>query len=190
MAAAHIRKLLDERKIAYRVIAPPRADAQHSSRPSTPASRGAIWRSTATSTPSRSATARAGTRDPWGAELVDGKIYGPRLVRHEVRHQRPSIFHLLYLNEIKAELHGKLTPVRGCRTRETFGPVRLRRYLSEHQSRGVRRLLPQRRAVEPVDPALRREGAPCGWPSRSRPGARNGAYTHASKERDPGSPRR
>jgi len=69
------------------------------------------------------------THDPWGAELVDGRIYG-RGACDMKRRTTAAIFTLLYLRELRAELHGRLT-LSAVSDEETFGPYGAR-YLFEH----------------------------------------------------------
>src|SRR5262249_57962384 len=52
-----------------------------------------------------------------------------RCLRHEMRHDRFRL-HLLYLRELRDELHGRLT-LSAVSDEETFGPYGAR-YLSEH----------------------------------------------------------
>src|SRR5215475_9761401 len=60
------------------------------------------------------------TRDPWGAELVDGKIYGRGACDMKCG-TTAAIFTFLYLRELRGELHGKLT-LSAVSDEETFGP--------------------------------------------------------------------
>src|SRR5580704_2915782 len=69
------------------------------------------------------------TRDPWGGELVDGRIYGRGACDMKCG-TTASIFTFLYLGEIKDALHGKLT-LSAVSDEETFGPWGAR-YLVEH----------------------------------------------------------
>ena len=106
-SAQHVRQLLDARGISYRVIAPeptmPNIVASFDGgRPGRhlalnghidvfPAGDGSGW-----------------TRDPWGAELIDGRIYG-RGACDMKSGTTASLFTFLYLHEIRDELHGRLT---------------------------------------------------------------------------------
>lgn len=72
---------------------------------------------------------RGWTRDPWGAEMSEGKIYG-RGACDMKSGTTASIFTYLYLREIREELHGRLT-LSAVSDEETFGPWGAR-YLFEH----------------------------------------------------------
>ena len=69
------------------------------------------------------------TKDPWGGELIDGKIYG-RGVADMKCGTTASIFTYIYLSRIKDRLKGKLT-LTAVSDEETFGPYGAR-YLMEH----------------------------------------------------------
>ena len=69
------------------------------------------------------------SRDPWGGEIVDGKIYG-RGVADMKAGTTASIFTYAYLHSVKAGLKGKLT-LTAVSDEETFGPYGAR-YLMEH----------------------------------------------------------
>src|SRR5690348_5908026 len=106
-AAMHIRRLLDERGADYRVIAPndtmPNIVATfEAGRPGRhlalnghidvfPVGDGAGW-----------------SHDPWGGELVDGKVYGRGACDMKCG-TTASIFTYLYLRELRDQLHGRLT---------------------------------------------------------------------------------
>ena len=127
-AARHVLDLLDARGIAYRVIAPneqmPNIIASFEGRKPGrhlalnghidvfPAGDGTGW-----------------TRDPWGAEIVGGRIYG-RGACDMKSGTTASIFTFLYLKEIQDELFGRLT-LSAVSDEETFGPWGAR-YLFEH----------------------------------------------------------
>ena len=56
----------------------------------------------------RWATLEDGTQDPWGAALVDGRVY--RRGACDMKCGTPaSIFTFPYLHELREELHGRLT---------------------------------------------------------------------------------
>jgi succinyl-diaminopimelate desuccinylase len=127
-AVAHIRNFLDKNGIAHRVIAPNEVmpniiatfDAAKPGRHLAlnghidvfPVGDGAGW-----------------THDPWGAELVDGRIYGRGACDMKCG-TTAAIFTFLYLRELRDELHGKMT-LSAVSDEETFGPFGAR-YLAEH----------------------------------------------------------
>jgi len=128
VAAAHIEKLLAAEKLAYRRIAPksemPNLVAScEGGGPGRhlvlnghidvfPVGDGAGW-----------------TRDPWGAELADGKIYGRGACDMKAG-TSASIFTYIYLSRMRARLKGRLT-LTCVSDEETFGPWGAR-YLIEH----------------------------------------------------------
>ena len=69
------------------------------------------------------------SRDPWGGQLVDGKIYG-RGVADMKAGTTASIFTYAYLHGVKDGLKGRLT-LTAVSDEETFGPYGAR-YLMEH----------------------------------------------------------
>src|SRR5271170_4346118 len=175
-AAAHISQLLDARGVSYRVIAPnavmPNLIASFDTgRPGRhlalnghidvfPVGDGAGW-----------------TRDPWGGELVDGKIYGRGACDMKCG-TTASIFTFLYLGEIKDALHGKLT-LSAVSDEETFGPWGAR-YLAEHHPEVFGDTCLN---GEPSSPWTLRFGekGPLWLEFTVRTKGAHGAYTHASK---------
>lgn len=175
-AAAHIRALLDARGVNYRIIAPnttmPNIVASFEcGKPGRhlalnghidvfPVGDGAGW-----------------TRDPWGGELIEGKIYGRGACDMKCG-TTASIFTFLYLRELRPELHGRLT-LSAVSDEETFGPWGAR-YLYEHH-----------REVfgdcclngEPSSPWTLRFGekGPLWLAFTVKTKGAHGAYTHASK---------
>jgi succinyl-diaminopimelate desuccinylase len=127
-AAAHVRNLLDQRNVPYQVIAPQqtmpnivatfaggkpgRHLALNGHMDVFPVGDGAGW-----------------SQDPWGGALVDGRIYGRGACDMKCG-TTASIFTLLYLHELRDELHGRLT-LSAVSDEETFGPWGAR-YLFEH----------------------------------------------------------
>src|SRR5262249_52267076 len=105
-AVAHIRKLLDARGVEYRMIAPneimPNIVATFEA--------GTLGRHLPLSAHMDvfPVDPQAWTQAPWGGALVDGKIYGRGACDMKCG-TTASIFTFLYLREIKAELHGRLT---------------------------------------------------------------------------------
>ncbi len=127
-AARHVRALLDARGVDYRIIAPEetmpnivatfgcgspgRHLALNGHIDVFPAGDGTGW-----------------TKDPWGAEFLDGRIYG-RGACDMKSGTTASIFAFLYLHELKDRLCGRLT-LSVVSDEETFGPWGAR-YLVEH----------------------------------------------------------
>ena len=127
-AARHVQKLLDTHEVAYRVIAP------NEIMPNIVANFG-------TGKPGRHlalnghidvfpvGSGEGWTRDPWGGDLVDGKIYGRGACDMKAG-TTASLFTFLYLREIREDLHGQMT-LSVVSDEETFGPWGAR-YLFEH----------------------------------------------------------
>jgi len=117
------------------------------------------------------------THDPWGGELVDGCIYGRGACDMKCG-TTAAIFTFLYLRELRAELHGRLT-LSAVSDEETFGPYGAR-YLSEHHPEvfGDSCL-----SGEPSSPWTLRFGekGPLWLEFTVRTKGAHGAYTHASK---------
>jgi succinyl-diaminopimelate desuccinylase len=175
-AAAYIRKLLDAHGVSYRVIAPQETmpnlvatfDTGKTGRHLAlnghidvfPVGDGAGW-----------------TRDPWGGELVDGKIYGRGACDMKCG-TTASIFTFLYLSEIKDALHGKLT-LSAVSDEETFGPWGAR-YLFEHHPEVIGDCCLN---GEPSSPWTLRFGekGPLWLEFTVKTKGAHGAYTHASK---------
>ena len=127
-AASHVRDLFDARGVDYRVIAPNEVmpnivTSFDGGKPGRhlalnghidvfPAGDGTGW-----------------TKDPWGADLIDGRIYG-RGACDMKSGTTASIFTYLYLREIREDLYGRLT-LSVVSDEETFGPWGAR-YLFEH----------------------------------------------------------
>ncbi len=127
-AAAHIGKLLSGEGVQYRTIAPksemPNIVASFEGAAGGrhlvlnghidvfPVGEGVGW-----------------TQDPWGAALVDGRIYGRGACDMKAG-TTASIFTYLYLSRIRDKLKGKLT-LTCVSDEETFGPWGAR-YLIEH----------------------------------------------------------
>jgi succinyl-diaminopimelate desuccinylase len=175
-AAGYIRKFLAEHGVEYRVIAPNEAmpnliatfDAGKPGRHLAlnghidvfPVGDGAGW-----------------SHDPWGAELVDGRIYGRGACDMKCG-TTAAIFTFLYLREMRDELRGKLT-LSAVSDEETFGPYGAR-YLAEHHPEvfGDSCL-----SGEPSSPWTLRFGekGPLWLEFTVRTKGAHGAYTHASK---------
>jgi succinyl-diaminopimelate desuccinylase len=175
-AAAHIGRLLDARGVSYRVIAPNEAmpnlvasfDAGKPGRHLAlnghidvfPVGDGAGW-----------------TRDPWGGELIDGKIYGRGACDMKCG-TTASIFTFLYLDEIKDALHGRLT-LSAVSDEETFGPWGAR-YLFEHHPEMIGDCCLNGEPSSPWTVRFGEKGPLWLAFTVKTPGA-HGAYTHASK---------
>ncbi|MGO8865185.1 MAG: M20/M25/M40 family metallo-hydrolase [Alphaproteobacteria bacterium] len=127
-AAAHIGKLLSGEAVQYRTIAP------KSEMPNIVASfeGGAGGRHLVLNGHIDVFPVGEGlgwTQDPWGAALVDGRIYGRGACDMKAG-TTASIFTYLYLSRIRDKLKGKLT-LTCVSDEETFGPWGAR-YLIEH----------------------------------------------------------
>jgi succinyl-diaminopimelate desuccinylase len=175
-AAAHISKLLDAHGVGYRVIAPnqimPNLVASFAAgKPGRhlalnghidvfPVGDGAGW-----------------THDPWGGELIDGKIYGRGACDMKCG-TTASIFTFLYLGEIKDALHGRLT-LSAVSDEETFGPWGAR-YLFEHHPEMIGDCCLNGEPSSPWTLRFGEKGPLWLEFTVKTPGA-HGAYTHASK---------
>lgn len=175
-AAMHIRRLLDERGVDYRVIAPndtmPNIVATFEARrPGRhlalnghidvfPVGDGTGW-----------------SHDPWGGELVDGKIYGRGACDMKCG-TTASIFTYLYLRELRDQLHGRLT-LSAVSDEETFGPWGARYLFENHPEVFGDCCL----NGEPSSPWTLRFGekGPLWLEFTVRTKGAHGAYTHASK---------
>lgn len=174
-AAAHVTGLLDSLGLEYRTIAPeptmPNIVASfEGDRPGRhlvlnghmdvfPVSEDEAW-----------------SHDPWGAELVDGKIYG-RGACDMKPGTTASLFTYIYLNRLREELHGRLT-LTAVSDEETFGPWGARYLIREHPEVRGDCLL----NAEPSSPYSIRFGEKGTYwveVTVATPGA-HGAYTHLS----------
>jgi succinyl-diaminopimelate desuccinylase len=117
------------------------------------------------------------TRDPWGGEIVDGKIYG-RGVADMKAGTTASIFTFAYLHRLKGELKGKLT-LTAVSDEETFGPYGAR-YLMEHHPEVHGDALLNGEPSSPFSVRFGEKGPLWLEITVRTPGA-HGAYTHASK---------
>ena len=125
--AAYVRGFLDRHGLAYRVIAP------HEQMPNIVATfdAGAPGRHLALNGHMDvfPVDSTGWTVDPWGGELIDGKIYGRGACDMKCG-TTTSLFTFLYLHELRDSLHGRLT-LSAVSDEETFGPWGAR-YLVEH----------------------------------------------------------
>ena len=128
-AAAHVCKLLDQRNVPYRVIAPQqtmpnivatfaggkpgRHLALNGHMDVFPVGDGAGW-----------------SQDPWGGAVIDDCIYGRGACDMKCG-TTASIFTFLYLHELRDELHGRLT-LSAVSDEETFGPWGARYLFENH----------------------------------------------------------
>jgi succinyl-diaminopimelate desuccinylase len=176
IAARHVQQLLDRRGIAYRVIAPnpimPNIVANFAAhKPGRhlalnghidvfPVGSGEGW-----------------TRDPWGGDLVDGKIYGRGACDMKAG-TTASLFTFLYLHEMREALHGQMT-LSIVSDEETFGPWGAR-YLFEHHPEVIGDCCLN---AEPSSPHTLRFGekGKLWLKFRVRTAGAHGAYTHMSR---------
>jgi succinyl-diaminopimelate desuccinylase len=175
-AAGHIRRLLERHGAPYRIIAPNEImpnivatfEAGKSGRHLAlnghidvfPVGDGAGW-----------------TRDPWGGELADGRIYGRGACDMKCG-TTASIFTFLYLRELRDELHGRLT-LSAVSDEETFGPNGARYLFDNHPEVFGDCCL----NGEPSSPWTVRFGekGPLWLEFTVHTKGAHGAYTHASK---------
>ena len=117
------------------------------------------------------------TQDPWGGELVDGRIYGRGACDMKCG-TTAALFTFLYLRELRDELHGRLT-LSAVSDEETFGPYGAR-YLFEHHPEVFGDCCLN---GEPSSPWTLRFGekGPLWLEFTVRTRGAHGAYTHASK---------
>lgn len=117
------------------------------------------------------------SKDPWGGELIDGKIYG-RGVADMKCGTSASIFTYIYLNRMKDQLKGKLT-LTAVSDEETFGPYGAR-YLMEHHPEVHGDALLNGEPSSPFSVRFGEKGPLWIEFTVLTPGT-HGAYTHASK---------
>jgi len=117
------------------------------------------------------------TRDPWGGELVDGRIWGRGACDMKCG-TTASIFTFLYLRELRDELHGRLT-LSAVSDEETFGPYGARYLFENHPEVFGDCCL----NGEPSSPWTLRFGekGPLWLEFTVRTKGAHSAYTHASK---------
>ena len=117
------------------------------------------------------------TRDPWGGELIDGKIYG-RGVADMKCGTTASIFTYIYLSRIKDKLKGRLT-LTAVSDEETFGPYGAR-YLMEHHPEVHGDALLNGEPSSPFSVRFGEKG-PLWIEFTVLTAGAHGAYTHATK---------
>ena len=117
------------------------------------------------------------TRDPWGGELVGGKIYGRGACDMKAG-TSASIFTYAFLHRIRQRLRGRLT-LTAVSDEETFGPWGAR-YLVEHHPEVLGDCLLN---GEPGSPYTIRFGekGPLWLEFKIRTKGAHGAYTHATE---------
>jgi succinyl-diaminopimelate desuccinylase len=117
------------------------------------------------------------TQDPWGGDLVDGKIYGRGACDMKAG-TSASIFTYAFLHRIRRRLKGRLT-LTAVSDEETFGPWGAR-YLVEHHPEVLGDCLLN---GEPGSPYTIRFGekGPLWLEFKIRTKGAHGAYTHASE---------
>ena len=175
-AARHVQKLLAKHGVACRVIAP------NETMPNIVANFG-------TGKPGRHlalnghidvfpvGSGEGWTRDPWGGDLVDGKIYGRGACDMKAG-TTASLFTFLYLHEMREDLYGQMT-LTVVSDEETFGPWGAR-YLFQHHPEVIGDCCLN---AEPSGPQTLRFGEKGKLWLKFRvrtPGA-HGAYTHMSR---------
>jgi len=116
------------------------------------------------------------TKDPWGGELVDGKVYG-RGVADMKCGTSASIWTYIYLSRIKDRLKGRLT-LTAVSDEETFGPYGAR-YLMEHHPEVHGDALLNGEPSSPFSVRFGEKGPLWLEFTVLTPGA-HGAYTHAT----------
>ncbi len=117
------------------------------------------------------------TKDPWGGEIVDGKIYG-RGAADMKAGTTASIFTYAYLHRLKEQLHGQLT-LTAVSDEETFGPYGAR-YLMEHHPEVHGDALLNGEPSSPWSVRFGEKG-PLWLEITVNTAGAHGAYTHASK---------
>jgi succinyl-diaminopimelate desuccinylase len=117
------------------------------------------------------------TKDPWGGDLIDGKIYGRGACDMKAG-TSASIFTYAFLHRIRQRLKGRLT-LTAVSDEETFGPWGAR-YLVEHHPEVLGDCLLN---GEPGSPYTIRFGekGPLWLEFKIRTKGAHGAYTHASE---------
>ena len=117
------------------------------------------------------------SKDPWGGEIVDGKIYG-RGVADMKAGTTASIFTYAYLHRLKDQLKGRLT-LTAVSDEETFGPYGAR-YLMEHHPEVHGDALLNGEPSSPFSVRFGEKG-PLWLEITVNTAGAHGAYTHASK---------
>ena len=117
------------------------------------------------------------TKDPWGGELLDGRIYG-RGVADMKCGTTASIFTYIYLSRIQPRLKGRLT-LTAVSDEETFGPYGAR-YLMEHHPEVHGDALLNGEPSSPFSVRFGEKG-PLWLEFTVLTAGAHGAYTHATK---------
>ena len=116
------------------------------------------------------------TKDPWGGELVDGKVYGRGAADMKCG-TSASIWTYIYLSRIKERLKGRLT-LTAVSDEETFGPYGAR-YLMEHHPEVHGDALLNGEPSSPFSVRFGEKG-PLWLEFTVRTAGAHGAYTHAT----------
>lgn len=177
-AAAHVRRFLDGEGLAYRVIAP------QESMPNVIASfeggagpgRHLVLNGHVDVFPV--GDAEGWTKDPWGGELVDGRIYGRGACDMKAG-TTASIFTYAYLHGLRDRLKGRLT-LTAVSDEETFGPWGARHLLKEHRDEVLGDCLLNGEPSSPYTVRFGEKGSYWVAITITTPGA-HGAYTHKSE---------
>jgi succinyl-diaminopimelate desuccinylase len=177
-AAAHIRGFLDGERLAYRVIAaqetmpnivasfeggagPGRHLVLNGHMDVFPVGDGRGW-----------------TKDPWGGQLIDGRIYGRGACDMKAG-TAASIFTYAYLHGFRDRLKGRLT-LTAVSDEETFGPWGARYLVKEHRDEVLGDCLLNGEPSSPYTVRFGEKGPYWVAITIATPGA-HGAYTHKSE---------
>jgi succinyl-diaminopimelate desuccinylase len=117
------------------------------------------------------------SKDPWGGEIAEGKIYGRGVADMKVG-TTASIFTYAYLYRLRDQLKGKLT-LTAVSDEETFGPFGAR-YLMEHHPEVHGDALLNGEPSSPFSVRFGEKG-PLWLEITVNTAGAHGAYTHASK---------
>jgi succinyl-diaminopimelate desuccinylase len=176
-AAACIRNFLDEEALAYRVIDPQETMPN-------------ILGSFQGNAPGKHLVlnghidvfpvgdAEGWTKDPWGGELADGRIYGRGACDMKAG-TTASIFTYAYLHRLRDRLKGRLT-LTAVSDEETFGPWGARYLMKEHAQEVHGDCLLNGEPSSPYTVRFGEKGAFWVRVTIVTPGA-HGAYTHQSE---------
>jgi succinyl-diaminopimelate desuccinylase len=177
-AAAHVRRFLDGEGLAHRVIAP------QESMPNIVASfeggagpgRHLVLNGHMDVFPV--GDGRGWTKDPWGGQLIDGRIYGRGACDMKAG-TAASIFTYAYLHGFRDRLKGRLT-LTAVSDEETFGPWGARYLVKEHRDEVLGDCLLNGEPSSPYTVRFGEKGPYWVAITIATPGA-HGAYTHKSE---------
>ena len=178
-AAAHIRQFLDGHGLDYRVIdpQPTMANIVASFDGGAPGRHLVLNGHIDVFPVGADPQAEGWTKDPWGGEIVDGKLYGRGACDMKAG-TSASIWTYLLLNRIRQDLKGKLT-LTCVSDEETFGPWGAR-YLMEHHPEVHGDCCLNGEPSSPLSVRFGEKGPLWLKFTIRTPGA-HGAYTHASE---------